>query len=1632
MAYTPNMESPRIVAESSEQSAELDDSHHVELKSFLPATCVSKPLGCCSMCILILAAMAGFGYLIYLDPVCLSFNFTDFKVIDSDISNDFYQHSLSEATSYGEVKSVDDESTRRRLTANRRQLQDGNTVSGYYMGWTADDWSRRAVARVYLNVFFYSKKTSNILSEELLELCHEVEVGIKDFEGYHSRALLYKERDSNVIAAFGSDASALHLEAAPGSFLNYIYPQTISGSYVFNGNGDDMTLQGGIEETIRAYSSLEDLTDYFDFGFDFINVSSNYLAAVFPFSYKYANGTQESGDELREWVSTYKDKFFDKLPSSITDHVGVAVSDSANLILNDELYFYLGEDLQLAGWSLLMIFVVVYLYCRSLYITFFGLLGVCSSFVPCFALYRMVWGESFNLVNMVSVWVILGIGCDDICVFMSSYRRAPLESVDGAVIPNHLRMAFAYREAGAAMFVTSFTTACSFFSLCLSTINPLPQFGWFLGALVLSNFVLVMTWFPCVLQSYVWFVMLTMKCHCHIDACNRWLAVAVPLPHAHSKAVSRANSVKVMRRVSVKSPSHRSDDSHSYPVADNEADYRHQQRASNRSPPVFRGRHDSMQFAVPGSPSPGTDVRRENSASRKLMRTLTERLEQNKKAGSGGFEAETHFGDATNLYFIIMRRGLGMTLIGIVAVLTVAFSYTMTNVAIAEETTKLLPEYTNWGLVNMAINNMDINEEEFSGYSASTRESSGAIVVSNTKDPTRSPVFPSPTQSPTAPTVSPSRGPTAQPVTTQNPTAPTDVPTANPSTPPTTGSPSSSPTKSPSSPPSGYPTPSPSDATSSPSTATPTKSPSPGPTAQPITGHPTPQPTDHPVAPADPTSSPTGNTVSPTKSPSRPPTTYQPTVPPSKSPSGAPTRSPTTAEPTSSPTTFAPTTSQPTTSAPTTFAPTTHSPTTDAPTTAMPTTSRPTTQSPTAVPTAATADPSLSPTASPTFSPTYSLPVDPVYSCFNEDTIYQQIKTGDQMVCTLERLMDTDGQPTALDTDQIAFVFESGSWLYGSNDITGCSVSNNDSMWYDDSIYVSDDGHSVKWCFSESSSDASAVNELDFELLAPFSSPNPSWFRLSMWLYYNEMWQIVANDQGDDWYNYSIVSGYSATASSLSVDESVPVILLFGTQSVTEYSTDCDGEVTSGTVSYDKAFDLYAEATQLRWLDLCDKLDSITDTVMYRRDDDQDLCFGRVFAEYIGNATNSSFPVPGQRALNRHLSNFVELSSANSFSSADYSPSDFQKWFGTAEYKQWTESSEIAWIKQRVQTQINKNWGGAAIYEYYQKWEEFIADFNAESSAEFKGIQTASAYIRMEVEVAFLEGFVKSVMYTIILCSAVMVCFTQNFYLVFLVCIYILIICVWIVGLFGAMGWPFSIIEIISVPTVVGLTIDYALHITHAYVHSPFPDRLRRAKSAVNDLGSSIFASAMTTVSSMFILYFAVIVIFSDLGWVVGVTTTFGVMLALFVCPPCLMYTGPQYDQCHFTWFCPHSMNGIKIGKHRFCSNQWHGEKREVAELAAVELQVRNQKDLRIEAMHGGNEGVDVRVASNGQQIASSPMDAEEDSKSLQRIRAEQERIMQQIAQSRQGYSTTGPTAGNGTKMADIETSVSIDYDPNA
>lgn len=59
-----------------------------------------------------------------------------------------------------------------------------------------------------------------------------------------------------------------------------------------------------------------------------------------------------------------------------------------------------------------------------------------------------------------------------------------------------VRLSHAYRRAGAAMAVTSFTSAAAFMANIISAIPAVRSFGIFLATMIAVNYILVMTWFP--------------------------------------------------------------------------------------------------------------------------------------------------------------------------------------------------------------------------------------------------------------------------------------------------------------------------------------------------------------------------------------------------------------------------------------------------------------------------------------------------------------------------------------------------------------------------------------------------------------------------------------------------------------------------------------------------------------------------------------------------------------------------------------------------------------------------------------------------------------------------------------------------------------------------------------------------------------------------------------------------------------------------------------------------------------------------------------------------------------------------------------------------------------------------------
>ena len=97
-------------------------------------------------------------------------------------------------------------------------------------------------------------------------------------------------------------------------------------------------------------------------------------------------------------------------------------------------------------------------------------------------------------------------------------------------------------------------------------------------------------------------------------------------------------------------------------------------------------------------------------------------------------------------------------------------------------------------------------------------------------------------------------------------------------------------------------------------------------------------------------------------------------------------------------------------------------------------------------------------------------------------------------------------------------------------------------------------------------------------------------------------------------------------------------------------------------------------------------------------------------------------------------------------------------------------------------------------------------------------------------------------------------------------------------------------------PIFLGLSIDYSFHVDHAYrvaAHdNPNAEPARLVRRALETVGAPVFAAALTTFSSTFVLIFAQLLPFSTLGVIASINTAYAALTALVVLP-CFLYLIP-------------------------------------------------------------------------------------------------------------------------------------------
>ncbi|XP_030553961.1 protein dispatched isoform X2 [Drosophila novamexicana] len=187
-----------------------------------------------------------------------------------------------------------------------------------------------------------------------------------------------------------------------------------------------------------------------------------------------------------------------------------------DLGLENELFSeLLLTDVWLVSLGGLFVMACVWLYTGSAFITLMSSCAICFSLGLAYFVYTLVFELSFfPYMNLLAIVVIIGIGADDVFLFLKIWQcvlaerfsksstlntqstlPTPLEHNEHTETLENL-MALTMRHAAASMFVTSVTTASAFYASYSSSITAIKCFGIFAGTVVVTNYLLMITWLP--------------------------------------------------------------------------------------------------------------------------------------------------------------------------------------------------------------------------------------------------------------------------------------------------------------------------------------------------------------------------------------------------------------------------------------------------------------------------------------------------------------------------------------------------------------------------------------------------------------------------------------------------------------------------------------------------------------------------------------------------------------------------------------------------------------------------------------------------------------------------------------------------------------------------------------------------------------------------------------------------------------------------------------------------------------------------------------------------------------------------------------------------------------------------------
>lgn len=260
---------------------------------------------------------------------------------------------------------------------------------------------------------------------------------------------------------------------------------TYTNQYSTNTGDPFCTLPWGNTECAR-YNAVYDI---------FYSLTpSNWMASDNTEPLRYAQIL--TAEDIQSDPATFLQIYYDDLQPMSGEAIGGATCEVVYMDLKGTIF---SDKMLSESSSFAILFLVIY--CLLLYHTGSFWIATCSAFQIMMAFFWGVvfysvvaWRTFFPFLNLIALFLILGVGADDVFVFVDAWKQS------FSLLPRHTpldkRLSWVLRRAGGAMLVTTLTTSSSFFANIISPISALKGFGLFTGMVVMADYFLMLLFIP--------------------------------------------------------------------------------------------------------------------------------------------------------------------------------------------------------------------------------------------------------------------------------------------------------------------------------------------------------------------------------------------------------------------------------------------------------------------------------------------------------------------------------------------------------------------------------------------------------------------------------------------------------------------------------------------------------------------------------------------------------------------------------------------------------------------------------------------------------------------------------------------------------------------------------------------------------------------------------------------------------------------------------------------------------------------------------------------------------------------------------------------------------------------------------